>query len=165
MNPYKLFPIALLAGGLASALAADGSLIRAADLKAKPLLDAPTVKALTADTPLSVLGNEGGWSQVKTGDGSQGWVRMLNVRLKGNAEQGGSVVKSVAEIGNVARTGTTKGAATTGAKGLTKEEITNAVPNMAELKKMENYKASAASSERFAKTQKLTRQDVQELTP
>lgn len=166
MNLSKLLPVAL-AGCMLSALvaAADGTLIRAADLKAKPLLDAATVKALAAETPLSVIGSDGGWSQVKTGDGAQGWVRMLNVRLKGNAEQSGNVVKNIAEVGNVARTGTTKGTATTGAKGLTKEEISNAVPNMAELKKMENYKSSPAASERFAKNAKLSRKDVPELTP
>lgn len=147
------------------AAAADGTLIRAADLKAKPLLDAATVKSLPADTPLSVLGNEGGWSQVKTQDGAQGWVRLLNVRLKAAGESGSNLGRSLGEIGNVARTGSTKGAATTGAKGLSREEVTNATPNMAELRKMEGFKSTPAAAERFAKAQKLKAQEVEEFNP
>jgi hypothetical protein len=159
---------AILAVGMAFAVgvmaAQEGTLIRAADLKAKPQIDAATVKALTENTPLQVLGNDGGWSQVKTNEGSQGWVRLLNVRLPSNG--GGSVSSGLASLGNVARTGSKSASATTaakGSKGFDKEALENATPNPEEVKKLDSYRATDASASAYAKSQKLVARDVPEL--
>lgn len=160
--------MAVLAAGMALAAsvmaAQEGNLIRAADLKAKPQIDAPTVKALSENTPLQVLGNDGGWSQVSTSDGKQGWVRLLNIRLS-SASGGGNIGKDIAALGNVARTGSTGASATTAAKGVSEEDLENAIPKPEEVKKMDAYKATPAAAKAYAKREKLMARDVAELKP
>lgn len=152
----------LLAAGVMAAQ--QGNLIRAADLKAKPQTDAPTVKSLAENTPLQVIGNDGGWSQVSTDDGKQGWVRLLNVRLAASGGSG-NVGKDIASLGNVVRTGSTGASATTAAKGLTKEDLENATPKPEEVKKLDNFRATAASAAAYARSEKLVARDVPELKP
>lgn len=159
-----LLGFGLLAAGHCLA-SQDGTLIRAADLKAKPQIDAPTVKALEENTPIKVLGNDGGWSQVSTGDGKKGWVRLLNVRLATSGEGGSNLSKDFAALGNVVRTGSTGASATTAAKGLDKEDLVNATPNLADLKKLDEYKATISTATAYAKSEKLIARDVTESKP
>ena len=153
----------------ASVVAAQqGTLIRAADLKARPQIDAPTVKPLAENTPLQVLGNDGGWSQVSTGDGKQGWVRLLNIRLSSDNSGSGNVGKDIAALGNVVRTGSTGASATTAAKGandFTEDGLENATPNPAEVKKLDIYRATKKSATAYAQGEKLLPRDVPELKP
>lgn len=143
---------------------APGALIRAGELKSAPFIDAEAIATLPDNTLLTVLGNQGGWSQVKTADGKTGWVRLLNVRIGTPVEQP-TVKQTFAQIGGVIRTGTTKTAATTGVKGLSKEEIANAQPNPLEIRRLEAFKAKAVDIEKFAAARKLAPQEVPELKP
>lgn len=164
-HPIRLLPGALLTGLLfAASVQADapGTLIRAAELKAKPFIDAASVTNLPDNAPLKVIDTQGGWSQVKTNDGKSGWVRLLNIRLLA-PEVSKTTGQTLSELGGVIRTGTTKSAATTGAKGLSREDIANARPNPQEVKKLDGYKAKPAEAEKFAATRKLTAQNVPEL--
>ncbi len=162
-QPHHLAACLLLAALPLAALAdTPGSLIRASELKAKPFIDAATVTSLPDNAPLTVIGNQGGWSQVKTKDGSTGWVRLLNIKLT-KADDGRSDGNTLSQIGGVIRTGTTKSAATTGAKGLTKEDIANSRPNPAEVQKLETFKLKPTDIDRFAASRKLTAKNVPEL--
>ncbi|WP_412480637.1 SH3 domain-containing protein [Azonexus sp. IMCC34839] len=156
--------LAILLAGLPFFALADsqGSLIRASELKAKPFIDAPTVASLPDNAPVTVVANQGGWSQVKTKDGSTGWVRLLNVKLT-KADDGKSDGNTLSQIGGVIRTGTTKSAATTGAKGLTKEDIANSRPNPSEVQKLETFKLRPVDVDRFAASRKLNAKNVPEL--
>jgi len=125
---------------------------------------AEAIATLPDNTLLTVLGNQGGWSQVKTAEGKTGWVRLLNVRIGTPVEQP-TVKQTFAQIGGVIRTGTTKTAATTGVKGLSKEEISNAQPNPQEVRRLEAFKAKPVDIEKFAAARKLAAQEVPELKP
>ena len=133
---------------------APGALIRAGELKSAPFIDAEALTTLPDNTLLTVLGNQGGWSRVKTADGKTGWVRLLNVRIGTPVEQP-TVKQAFAQIGGVIRTGTTKTAATTGVKGLSKEEITNAQPNPLEVRRLEAFKAKPVDSEKICRRPQL----------
>lgn len=137
-------------------LAAPGTVIRATDLKEKPFTDAASITQLSDNTAVDVLTNQGGWSQVKTRSHT-GWVRLLNVRV--GKESSGTIF----DLGGVVRTATTKSTATTGAKGLTKEDIANAKPNPSEVKRLNNFKASPGAISKFASSRRLRAQDVPEL--
>ena len=63
------------------------------------------------------------------------------------------------------RTGTTKSAATTGVKGLSKEDIARSVPSPAEVKKLDSYHASNPDIDKFAAARKLSARDIPELKP
>lgn len=151
----------LLACSGAAHAQSSATLIRAAELKAEPFSDAATSANLAADSPLTVIDGKGGWSKVRTRDGKTGWVRLLNVRLAATA----SDASMLDRVGGVVRTGTTKSAATTGVKGLSREDIARAVPNPDEARKLDNYRPKAGEIERFAAARKLAARDVAELKP
>lgn len=124
------------------AAAAPGSVVRDAELKSSAALDAATVGQLKAGAPVEILSFEGGWAKVKSEAGS-GYTRMLNVRPLKAEGTGGNPMKNIDAIGDVARTGSTGNAATTGAKGLSKTELQGAQPNTGAL---EQFKASTGAT-------------------
>ncbi|MCE1239070.1 MAG: SH3 domain-containing protein [Azonexaceae bacterium] len=157
---HWLLPLLLSLTSLAHAQN-SGALIRAADLKAEPFVDAASIATLPGDSIVTVVDGKGGWSKVKTKDGKTGWVRMLNVRVASITPES----STLDQIGNVMRTGTTKGTATTGVKGLSQEDIARSVPSPAEVKKLEAYRASDIDIHKFAATRKLTARNLPELKP
>jgi hypothetical protein len=145
----KIIVFALLFAAGAALAAETGTLVRATDLKKEPFSDASNVASLPEKAKVEVLARQGGWTRVKTGDGATGWVRMLALRMgdEAQAKQGGS---GLAQLFNVARTGSSGNTVTTGVRGLDKEQIQNATPNPAELAKLNAYRLNRAEAERFA---------------
>ena len=143
----------------ALAFAEPATLIRTTELKQSPASDAATVATLAETTKVDALERKGGWTRVRTEGGAEGWVRMLALRYAGTGEakQGDA---GISQILNVARTGTSGAQVTTGVRGLDAEQLANAKPNAAELKKMERYAASRDSAEGFAAKGKLSAQQV-----
>lgn len=160
MNAPRLTLLLLAAGLSAAAWAENATLTRNSDLKAKPFTDAATVTSLTAQSKVTILTNDGGWSQVRTSSGQTGWVRLLNVRPDRQGDSGAGIGKSLSTLGNVARTGSTGNTATTGAKGISKDDLEQAAPNPQEVKRMDQYQATAKDAERYASANRLKAQDV-----
>lgn len=142
-----LIPLLVLAPALC--FAEPATVIRATELKQQPASDAPAAGQLAENAKVDALERQGGWTRVKADGGAEGWVRMLSLRYAGagGAKQGDS---GVAQALNVARTGTSGAQVTTGVRGLDAEQLANARPNAAELKKMERYSASKDGAEDFA---------------
>jgi hypothetical protein len=138
--------------------AEPATVIRATELKKSPATDAPTVSELAENTAVDALERRGGWTRVKAGAG-EGWVKMLALRYGGGARQGDS---GAAQLLNVARTGSSGTQVTTGVRGLEAEQIANAAPNAAELKKMQRFASSAAAAAKFAAQGKLEAVAVEE---
>jgi hypothetical protein len=153
----KLFALLLLAPALC--LAEPASVIRATELKQQPASDAAAAGQLAENAKVDALERKGGWTRVKAEGGAEGWVRMLALRYAGagDARQGDS---GVAQLLNVARGGTSGTQVTTGVRGLDAEQLANARPNPAELKKLESYAASKQGAEGFAAKGKLRAQRV-----
>jgi len=143
----------------ALAFAEPATLIRTTELKQSPASDAATVATLAETTKVDALERKGGWTRVRAEGGAEGWVRMLALRYAGagEAKQGDA---GISQILNVARTGTSGAQVTTGVRGLDAEQLANAKPNAAELKKMERYAASRDGAEGFAAKGKLSAQQV-----
>jgi len=143
----------------ALALAEPATVIRATELKQSPATDAASVAPLAENARVDALERKGGWTRVKAEGGAEGWVRMLALRYAraGEARQGDA---GISQILNVARTGTSGAQVTTGVRGLDAEQLANAKPNAAELKKMEKYAASRDGAEGFAAKGKLSAQRV-----
>jgi len=139
--------------------AAPASVARASELKSKPAIDAAKLGDLSEGEQVEHLGNEGGWSKVKTAQGKTGYIRMLNLHFATNASNS-NAVGGLATLGNVARTGSNTNVATTGVKGVTKEDLDKAIPNPEEVANMEKYAVSADEARKTAKTAKLTPQNV-----
>lgn len=155
--------VAALAGNLAHAQ--NATLINDADLKLKPFTDAPTVTKLTKKAAVSIIANQGGWTQVKDQDGQTGWVRLLNVRPDSADGSASGFLSSLATLGNVSRTGTTGVVATTGVKGISKDLLKTASPDAAERKRLDQYRATTKDARAYARSQKLQSREVAWLRP
>ena len=140
-------------------LAEAATVIRATELKQAPASDAASAGELAANARVDALERQGGWTRVKAAGGAEGWVRMLALRYDGAgaAKQGDS---GIAQALNVARTGTSGAQVTTGVRGLDAEQLANARPNTAELKKLERYSASKDAAAAFAERGHLHAQQV-----
>jgi hypothetical protein len=139
--------------------AEPATVIRATELKQAPATDAASAGQLAENAKVDALERQGGWTRVKAAGGTEGWVRMLVLRYEGTgaARQGDS---GIAQALNVARTGTSGTQVTTGVRGLDAEQLTNAKPNTAELKKLERYSASKDAAAAFAERGPLRAQQV-----
>jgi hypothetical protein len=140
-------------------MAEPATVIRATELKRAPATDAENTGQLAENAKVDALQRQGGWTRVKAASGAEGWVRMLVLRYDGagTAKQGDS---GIAQVLNVARTGTSGTQVTTGVRGLDAEQLTNAKPNTAELKKLERYSSNRDAAAAFAERGPLRAQQV-----
>lgn len=148
----------LLAGLVASplALAEPATLLRDSELRAKPLADAAVVAPLKAQSVVDVGTRQGAWAQVKTPAGQSGWVRVLNLRT-GSGQRGDAGIGAMA---SVFRTGSSGNTVSTGVKGLSAEEISQATPNAAEAARLATLAVKETDARQFASQGKLASQSV-----
>lgn len=134
--------------------AEPATVVRATELRQAPASDAAVVAPLAENAQVDALERKGGWTRVKVAGGAEGWVRMLTLRYAGagEAKQGDS---GIVQILNVARIGTSGTQVATGVRGLDAEQLANAKPNEAELKKLQGYAASGDAAAGFAASGKL----------
>lgn len=158
-KPLLTLLLLALSAVAAVAQAAQATVTRSSELRSKPFSDAPVIATLAEQSEVTILSADGGWNEVKTREGKTGWVRLLNLRTKAGGDSGSSL-KGLGELGNVARTGTTGSSATTGAKGISKEDLASASPNEGEVRKLETYRASLKDAQQYAGQNKLKARDV-----
>ncbi|MEO8037697.1 MAG: SH3 domain-containing protein [Betaproteobacteria bacterium] len=150
---------------VASALTGSGALaqesgftLRATEVKARPFLDAEGIGKLPEKAPVSILGRQGGWSQIHAGQ-MEGWVRMLSLRL-GNPDPLRNKTAMATTIGFGRRAPGTGPTVTTGVRGFSEEDLKAAKPNPEELKRMESFAVPPAGAAQFAAAGKLDAQTV-----
>jgi hypothetical protein len=132
---------------------------RSTELKDRADADARTVTTLSENTPVKVLARGGGWTRVEAG-GQSGWVRVFHLRFPSTVEgasssSGGGFLSSLGSAIGGQRSNTKANLATTGVRGLSKEELQNSNPNPEQLRKMQSFRADRAAAERFAREGKL----------
>lgn len=147
-----------LAGAALGAAANPATTVRQSSVHARPFVDAPVVTTLAVKQRVEIIGAQGAWNQVRTADGKTGWTRLLNLRPE--VVKGGNALAGLAQLGNVARTGSTGAAATTGAKGITRDELQAAKPNPDEVAQLERYRAPVAEARQYAAMARLTAREV-----
>lgn len=132
--------------------------IKPTELKKAPYTDAETLATLPEKASLAIIERQGGWTHVQSAPETRGWVRMLSLRLgDGTAKQGDLGLASVL---NAARTGSSGVTVTTGVRGLSEEDLRNAHPNPAELRKAEQIAATAQDAKAFAADANLSAASV-----
>lgn len=141
------------------ALAEPGTVIRKTDLRDKPFLDSTVIGNVASDTQVDIRTRKGAWMEVKLSTGQTGWIKLLNVRTSSGS------TSSSAALSNVIKTGSSGKTVTTGVKGLSAEQIENAVPNLAEVQKMKSYAASPGDAQLSAQNNQLRRVSVPEIAP
>ena len=138
--------------------AEPATVVRATELKKSPATDAETVAQLPENTAVEALDRQGGWTHVKAAAG-EGWVKLLALRYgsTGSAKKGET---GIAQIFNVARTGSSGTQVTTGVRGLDEEKLANAQPNPGELEKMDKFAVERPAAASFAAKGKLSAHQV-----
>jgi len=155
---------ALLLGLACSAFAQEQAFTnRSTELKDRGDASAATLRTLPADTEVRVLARGGGWTRVEAG-GQQGWVRVFHLRFPAVAQAGtdssGGLSSITSALGFGRQRTQQATIATTGIRGLSQEDLKNASPDEAELRRMHSFRADQASAERFAREAKLAAQNV-----
>ena len=138
--------------------AEPATVIRATELKSAPASDAATVSQLAENAAVDALERRGGWTRVKAGS-AEGWVKMLALRYGagGTTKRGDT---GIAQVFNVARTGSSGTQVTTGVRGLDEEKLANAQPNPAELEKLNKFAVERSAAAGFAAKGKLSAHQV-----
>lgn len=149
--------------GASASLADPGKTLIASELKQEPFIDAASVGKLEANTELDVSKRQGGWMQVKTAQGQEGWLKMTSIRLGTATVKGDSGLGSLAKMALTGRSGNTGVTATTGVRGLSPEELKNATPNPQAIKQLDQYADNKAKTQSFASAGKLQAQSVEYL--
>ncbi|MGH8629525.1 MAG: hypothetical protein ACREU7_02000 [Burkholderiales bacterium] len=157
-----LVALAIILAAAGQALAIEsGYTLRPTELKSQPFVDASTVATLPEKTQVEIVTRQGAWMQVRTKDSrSQGWVRMLSVRLGDpNQKPGSGSILSAIGIGNRPRPQTTA-TVTTGVRGFSEEDLKEAKPNPGEVDKMESFAANSAHIGPFVQSGQLSSREV-----
>ncbi|RMG50474.1 MAG: hypothetical protein D6717_13815 [Gammaproteobacteria bacterium] len=167
MRPaYALLPLLLLAFlPIQTALAGDPATVR----RDTPLYDRPAYGArklalLRQGVRLDIRQRRGGWYHVHLPDsGHDGWVRMLSVRLgTADRKQGASGISALASF---MRSGSQGTVVATGVRGLSEEDIRDAKPAPAEVRKMERHRASRDEALAFAREAGIEARPMDYLEP
>jgi hypothetical protein len=147
----KAFLALLLALALpAAATVGNGTTTRQAELRSTPFADGKTLQTLPANAKVDVLKRVGGWYQVKTAEGTEGWVRMWLLRFSSPPGGAAAFKQNVAVLGS-GRAGSTYTTATTGVRGLSEEDLQNAKPNPAAVLALDPLAVTPDDARGFAK--------------
>lgn len=149
-----------LAGAPAQAEVRSGVTVEATALRESPANDGALLQQLPAQSRLSVLKRQGGWYQVQTGAGQQGWVALLAVRFdKAAGAKGGS-------IGALLQGSTAVEPASgvaTGVRGISDDDLKGGAGGGAgsvALQQLDRYAASAGNARAFAQQGGLHSQTI-----
>lgn len=143
----RTLALALLAAIAAgAALAEPGTVLKSTQLRSSPLASADVVAELKAQQAVDITARQGAWAGVTTGEGQQGWARILNLRTgSGQASASGAN-----QLASVFRTGSSGTSVSTGVKGLSAEQLRSASPDFGEVSELDGYAANAGDARQFA---------------
>lgn len=132
---------------------------RATELRATPSDQGASVASLPAQSPVTRTDErKGPWVQVRTGAGATGWVHLFDLGPAGgvtataSSDGGGNVVSGALRgMGSLFGGGSkTTTSTTAGIRGLGAEDLAQAQPDGAAVKRMEALRASDADAKSFA---------------
>ena len=141
----------------AQAAVETAQVIRETALRKEPFADAELVSTLPQNTVVQIVLRQGAWMQVQAGEAT-GWLRLLSLRTAAASTAKGDSGLNAAI--NVARSGASGNTVATGVRGLSKEQISNATPNVAELEKMAGFASDEARARAFAAAGQTIEADV-----
>lgn len=130
-------------------------------LRDQPSASGGTVTTLAAGTSVTRTNQRSGpWMQVQTAAGQTGWVHMFEVSAggaSGSASNGltGALRGLSGFLNRGSTAGTTTATSTIGIRGLSKEDIQNAAPNLAAVERLEQMRADEAQARRHASERQL----------
>ena len=116
------------------------------------------VTRIAQGTTVEVTGLSKRWARVRLEGGGKGWVLTSHIQMGTTGEDGdgaGWFRNLTGWLSPKRKQTTTASTATIGIRGLQREDIENAQPNLVELARMEDFRASAKSARRHAERHRL----------
>lgn len=129
------------------------------ELRATPQLDGRVLSRLTPGTRAEQIGSQGGWIKVRV-QNQEGWVRSMAVKSTG-APATTVAGNPITGLGGAFSANSNTPTATTGTRGLTKEQLANAQPAPAEVQLLDRYAVTPAQAEQHAKAGRLNAQPIE----
>jgi len=144
-----------------TAVRETGATRAAVTLMATPHSDAKPAGQLAANTAVDILERRGGWLRISA-KGTSGWAKLHQVRVGEGPQatksgEGLAILKNVGETG---RSGSTGIVASTGIRGMSAEELTNAKPDPEAVKTIERYRVTASQAREYARAAGLKEASV-----
>jgi hypothetical protein len=143
---------------------------RATELREAPGEAAASRGPLAIATAVTRLGpRQGPWIEVRTAQGTSGWVHMFDVGSTVPAQGGNTATGALRGLtsffgkGGTQAPATTTATATIGIRGLGAEDITNAQPNLEAVAQAEALRMDAARARQFGADATLVAQAVEPL--
>lgn len=152
----------ILAGWLGSAVALaevrSGITVEATALRESASAGAAALQQLPAQTRLSVLKRQGGWYQVQTGAGQQGWVALLAVRFDKSAAARGGNLGALLEGSTAVEPAS---GVATGVRGISDDKVSGGGGSGSQsLQQLERYAVTPGSARAFAQQGGLRSQSI-----
>lgn len=147
--------------GAGTAVRETGATRAAVTLMATPHSDAKPAGQLAANTTVDILERRGGWLRISAA-GKSGWAKLHQVRTgeRPQTAKSGESLAILKNVGETGRSGSTGIVATTGIRGMSAEELTNAKPDPAAVKTIERYRVTASRAREYAKAAGLKEASV-----
>ena len=157
-----LLALLVLVLPLAAAAQEQAFTNRDTELKERADAGSKTLAPLPANTPLKVVTRAGAWTQVQA-EGKTGFVRVFHLRFPATVESSSSGSNPFAALGGLIggnKPDERAKLASTGVRGLSKEDVKNANPDAQALAKMHSYRADKPEAQRFAREGRLAEKKV-----
>ncbi len=161
-----------LANTVAWGQAADAFVVkRATELRSAPGDASSSLGALPEKSPVTRLAQrQGAWIEVKTAQGTVGWLHMFDVTTAASAatSSSGGAAGALRGISNFFGRGGTQQAnsgqtSTVGIRGLGAEDLARSQPNIAAVGQAEGLRLTADQARTFARDARLSSQTVDDL--
>lgn len=152
----------ILAGLLGSAVALaevrSGVTVEATALRESPGASAAVLQQLPAQSRLSILQRQGGWYQVETGAGQQGWVALLAVRFDKSAGAKGGNIGSLLQGSTAVEPAS---GVATGVRGISDDQLEGGGGSGSlSLQQLDRYAVTPGSARSFAQQGGLRSQSI-----
>ena len=138
-----------LYSGLALSELRQAQTVQDSELRAEPSHNANSLGRIGKQASVVVQARQGGWYQVRTSTGQEGWLPLLSLRFVKQTQGSGS-----SNLGNLLSLGSKAAPASgvaTGVRGISDEQLKSAAGSLpANLYDLENFAAQPAEARAFA---------------
>lgn len=163
MNKVLTAALLMLAGWLAStgvlAEVRSGITVEATALRGTAGASGAVLQQLPAQSRLSILNRQGGWYQVQTAAGQQGWVALLAVRFDKSAGAKGGNISDLLEGSTAVAPAT---GVATGVRGVSDDQLEGGAGGAGStaLQDLDRYAALPGNARAFAQSGGLRSQTI-----
>ena len=153
------FALSLLGGAVALPVTLKGTVTKDDVIRAEPELASAAVGNVKTGATVHVLDRRGFWQRVE-GPAGKGWLKMSSVRLDSGVSAGAGLAALATGRGATGNLVTTSGT-----RGISVEDLTDAVPDTDELQRLEDLSVTPEQAHAFSQEAGLTVREVSYVGP